>query len=91
MSHLVEYATTKATVQNPPPGNGGNNTSKITPTIGQALSTYKNAPTYAENKDDYNKMIGKLGEVEANKYLDILSKTYDIPVDVLRKEFGTQE
>jgi hypothetical protein len=91
LSHLVEYATTKATVQNPPPGNGGNDASKITPTIGQALSTYKNAPTYAKNKDAYSRMLESQGEVEANKYLDILSKYYDIPVDVLRKEFGTQE
>jgi hypothetical protein len=91
LSHLVEYATTKATVQNPPPGSVEKNTSKITPTIGQALSTYKNAPTYAENQDAYSGILGSQGEVEANKYLDILSKTYDIPVDVLRKEFGTQE
>lgn len=91
LSHLVEYATTKATVQNPPPGSVEKNTSKITPTIGQALSTYKNAPTYAENQDAYSGILGSQGEVEANKYLDILSKTYGIPVDVLRKEFGTQE
>jgi len=91
LSHLVEYATTKATVQNPPPGGGNNNTSKVTPTIGQALSTYKNTPTYAQNLDAYSGILGSQGEAEANKYLDILSKTYNIPVDVLRKEFGTQE
>ena len=91
LSHLVEYATTKATVQNPPPGIVEKGGSKITPTIGQALSTYKNTPTYANNQDAYSGILGSQGEVEANKYLDILSKTYNIPVDVLRKEFGTQE
>ena len=91
LSHLVEYATTKATVQKDLPGDGKNNSSKITPTIGQALSTYKNAPTYAQNLDAYSGILGSQGEAEANKYLDILSKTYNIPVDVLRKEFGTQE
>jgi hypothetical protein len=91
LSHLVEYATTKATVQKDLPGDGENNSSKITPTIGQALSTYKNAPIYAQNLDAYSGILGSLGEAEANKYLDILSKTYNIPVDVLRKEFGTQE
>ena len=91
LSHLVEYATTKATVQNPPPGIVEKGGSKITPTIGQALSSYKNTPTYAKNQDAYSGILGSQGEVEANKYLDILSKTYKIPVDVLRKEFGTQE
>ena len=91
MSHLVEYATTKATIQKNLPGDGENNSSKSTPTIGQALSTYKNTPTYAQNLDAYSGILGSQGEAEANKYLDILSKTYNIPVDVLRKEFGTQE
>ena len=91
MSHLVEYATTKATVQNPPPGGGNNNTPKVTPTIGQALSTYKNTPTYADNRDAYSSMLSTQGEDVANTYLGILSKIYNVPVDVLRKEFGTQE
>ena len=91
LSHLVEYATTKATIQKDLPGDGENNSSKSTTTIGQALSTYKNTPTYAQNLDAYSGILGSQGEAEANKYLDILSKTYNIPVDVLRKEFGTQE
>jgi len=91
LSHLVEYATTKATVKNPPPEGGNNNTSKVTPTIGQALSTYKNTPTYADNRDAYSSMLSTQGEDAANTYLGILSKIYNVPVDVLRKEFGTQE
>ena len=91
LSHLVEYATTKAIVQKELLADGDNNSSEITPTIGQALSTYKNTPTYADNQDAYTRMLSTQGEAVANKYLEILTKIYNVPVDVLKKEFVTQE
>ena len=54
-------------------------------TVGTSLSTFKNDPLYPEIKDQ----LGRVTDPDRlARALDIYSKRFNVPVDVLKKEFG---
>jgi hypothetical protein len=83
LGDMVEWANGKAS---PVEGNGGNGDEPNTPptTVGSNLSKFKNDPIYGTVKQQIqNAPADKL-----DKALEIYSKRFNIPADVLRKEFG---
>ena len=83
LGDMVEWANGKAS---PVDGNGGNGDGPVTPqtTVGSNLSKFKNDPIYGTVKQQIqNAPADKL-----DKALEIYSKRFGIPADVLRKEFG---
>jgi hypothetical protein len=83
LGDMVEWANGKAT---PVKGNDGDGDVpvKTPPTVGSNLSKFKNDPIYGTVKQQIlNAPADKL-----DKALEIYSKRFGVPADVLRKEFG---
>ena len=84
LGDMVQWANGKATAVN---GNGGDGDKPVTPppTVGSNLAKFKSHPDYPKIMEQ----VPNITDPEVlNKVLGLYSKSFQIPEDVLKKEFG---